>query len=174
MTILWLKGELLKYKKSSKFLGVTFDQQLTFSEHIEDIVTRAKKRLNLLKALRGQTWGACPETILYSYRTFVRPSLEYSSILFAYSSDHLLRKIQAVETMAIKIAYRLAPWATNTYCYSLVTFPKILERIKSLSSKFIEQNKTDDLIQPLLEEVKPSMTGQHSVLYKACNFNTSK
>ena len=96
--------------------------------------------------------------------------VQYSSILFAHSSDHLMRKIQAVETMAIKIAYRLAPWATNTYCYSLVTFPNILERIKTLSSTFIEHNKNDDLIQPLLDEVKPSMTGHHSVLYKALHF----
>ena len=90
---LWLGGELLKYKKTSKFLGITFDQTLSFSDHINDIVTRAKRRLNLLKALRGQTWGASPETILYSYRTFVRPLLEYGNILFAHSKEHLQRKL---------------------------------------------------------------------------------
>ena len=133
---LWLRGELLKYEKTCKFLGVTFDSSHSFSEHINDIVTRAKKRLNLLKALRGQSWGASPETILYSYRTYIRPLLEYSCILFSHSSDLLLKKIQAVETQAIKIAFRLAPWATNTSCYNLVTFPKILERLKTLSRKF--------------------------------------
>ena len=35
---LWLRGELLKYKKSCKFLGVTFDQKLTFKEHVDDII----------------------------------------------------------------------------------------------------------------------------------------
>ena len=99
---LWLRGELLKYEKSCKFLGVTFDSNHTFKEHIDDIVTRAKKRLNLLRALRGQSWGASPETLLYSYRTYVRPLLEYSCILFAYSDEFLLRKIQAVETQQSK------------------------------------------------------------------------
>ena len=121
---LWLRGELLKYEKSCKFLGVTFDSNHNFVEHINDIVTRAKKRLNLLKALRGQTWGASPETLLYSYRTYIRPLLEYSCILFSYSNDSLLKQIQAVETQAIKIAFRLAACATNTSCYKLVTFPK--------------------------------------------------
>ena len=133
-------------------------------------MTRAKRRLNLLKALRGQTWGASPETILYSYRTFVRPLLEYGSILFAHSNEHLQRKLQSVETMAIKIAYRLAPWATNTYCYSLVTFPKILDRIKHLAKKFIIKNTDDDLIKPLISDAKPSMIGHHSPLYKALHF----
>ena len=40
---LWLKGELLKYEKNCKFLGITFDSKFTFREHIDNIVTRAKK-----------------------------------------------------------------------------------------------------------------------------------
>ena len=166
----FFKGELLQYRKTCKFLGVTFDQKLTFTEHVNDIVNRAKKRLNLLKALRGQTWGASPETLLYSYRTFVRPLMDYSCILFSHSSNTLLKKLQAVETSAIKLVYRLAPWATNSYCYSLVTFTPILDRLKMQSKKFIENYKNDELIKPLLEDIKPSMTGHHSVLFKALNF----
>ena len=96
--------------------------------------------------------------------------LEYSCLLFAYSSDHLLKKIQAVETLAIKIAYRLAPWGSNRYCYSLVSFTPILERTKLLSKNFIKSYKEDDLIKPLIEDVKPSLTGHHSPLYKAIYF----
>ena len=61
---LWVKGELLQYKKECKFLGVIFDEKMTFKAHIENIVSRCKKRLNLLKAIRGKDWGASPETIL--------------------------------------------------------------------------------------------------------------
>ena len=103
---LWLKGELLQYKKECKFLGITFDAKLNYKTHIENLVSRCRKRLNLLKAIRGKDWGAKPETILYTYRTFIRPVLEYGSILFAYAEDNLLKKIKAVETTAIKIAYR--------------------------------------------------------------------
>ena len=110
---LWLKGELLQYKKECKFLGVIFDEKMTFKAHIENIVSRCKKRLNLLKAIRGKDWGASPETILYTYKSYVRPILEYGSILFAFSEEKLLKKIQAVETEAIKIAYRLPPWTTS-------------------------------------------------------------
>ena len=151
-------------------MGITFDAKFTFDEHIEDIVTRAKKRLNLLKALRGQSWGASPQTILYSYRTYIRPILEYGAVLFAHTSDYLLKKIQAIETEAIKIAFRLAPWATNTSCYDLITFPKIIDRLKTLSNKFIEENKNDELIKPLIEDLKPSTIGHHSAMYKGLKF----
>ena len=119
----------------------------------------------MLKALRGQTWGASPETLLYSYRTYIRPLLEYSCILFSFSNDSLLKQIQAVETQAIKIAFRLAPWATNTSCYKLVTFPRILDRIKKLSKQFLETNKSDDLIEPLIKNSKMSQNSQHSSIY---------
>ena len=167
---LYLKGELLKYKKVCTFLGIKLDQSLSFSDHINDIVSRAKKRLNLLKSIRGQSLGASPETLLYTYRTFIRPILEYGCILFPHASDAFLRKLQNVEILAIKIAYRLPTWSTNTWCYDLIKFTPILQRLKNLSKKFIAANQSDDLVNPLLENLRPSMTGLHSPLFKAKNF----
>ena len=166
---LWLKGEPLKYKTECKFLGITFDEKMTFEKHIDDVVTRAQKRLNLLKAIRGQNWGASPQTILYTYRTYVRPLLEYGCILYS-NDDKILKKLQSIETQAIKIAHRLPPWATNTWCYELISFDNISARLKTLSKSFIEKNSHDELIKPLLEDLKPSMTGLHSPIYKTMNF----
>ena len=167
---LWLRNELIKYKKQIKFLGITFDEHLTFKNHIEDIVSRCNKRLNLLKALRGQTWGAHPSTILYTYEVFIRPILEYGSILFAHSDASLLKKIQAIETKAIKIAFGLPQWTTNHWCYHQVNFDKILDRIKKLGKRFIQKNENDPLIKPLIESAKPSMMGHHSPVYKILNW----
>ena len=165
-----MRGELLKYKKVCKFLGVYFDEMMTFEQHVDDIVTRAKKRLNLLKAIRGQSWGASPETLLYTYRTFVRPILEYGCFLFSHEKENLLKKIQSVEILAIKIAHRLPPWATNTWCYNLISFEPITTRLKTLSKSFIDKNRDDDLIKELIEDTKPSMTGLHSPMFKTLNF----
>ena len=91
--------------------------------------------------------------------------MEYGAALFAHADNYLLKKIQSIETEAIKIAYRLAPWATNTSCYNLVTFPNILSMLKTLAKNFLEQNKNDELIQPLIDDMKPSMIGKHSAIY---------
>ena len=45
---IYLKNELLKYEDNAKFLGVTFDKELSFKSHIEDIVNRSKKKLHSL------------------------------------------------------------------------------------------------------------------------------
>ena len=160
----------MKYKKELKFLGITFDQGLTFEAHIGDIVKRCNKRLNLIKAIRGKTWGAHPSTLLYTYKTFIRPLLEYGSILFAHCDQSLQSKIQSIETTAIKLSHRLPPWTTNQWCYSMVNFEPILERIKRLSKAFINKNSNDFLIKPLIDASEPSMFGKHSPIYKILNW----
>ena len=99
---LYLMGELLQYKKKCKFLGVTLDNKMSLKDHIEEIVSKCKKRLNLLKALCGKSWGATPETILYTYRCYIRPVLEYSSILFAYAEESLLKKFKLLKPLPSK------------------------------------------------------------------------
>ena len=133
-------------------------------------VSKCKKRLTLLKAIRGKEWGASPHTILYTYKTFIRPVLEYGSVLFAHAKDELLNKIRAIETQAIKIAYRLPPWTTNYWCYEMVNFENILDRLKKNAKQFLNKNSNDELIKPLIDNAKPSMTGQHSAVFKAMNW----
>ena len=107
---------------------------------------------------------------MYSYKTYIRPIIEYGSILFAYADQQLLKKLQAIETSAIKIAYRLPPWATNYWCYKLVSFDNILDRLKSNAKQFLNTNSNDDLIKPLIEASKPSNIGLHSAIYKTLNW----
>ena len=92
--------------------------------------------------------------------------MEYGSILFAHSDSHNLKKLQAIECQAIKIAFGLPPWTTNDWCYTYVSFENILERIKQLGKQFIDKNKDDQLIKPLIDAAKPSITGKHSPIYK--------
>ena len=96
--------------------------------------------------------------------------IEYGSVLFAHASQDLLRKIQALETQAIKIAFRLPPWTTNYWCYKLVHFENILDRMKSQAHNFLDKHKNDELINPLINQSKQSLTGQHSAVYKILNW----
>ena len=167
---LYLKKELLSFEKNVKFLGIIFDQKLTFEDHIQSTYEQCMTRLNLLKTLCGKSWGADAETIMYTYRTFIRPKIEYGVVLFAHADRKLLEKLQAIETHAIKLAFDLPPWTLNYWCYQVVSFKPILERIKLLAKNFVEQNKEDFVLKPFIEQNKPSNYGIHSPIYKAMNW----
>ena len=143
------------------------DLQMEAKEHG---LKSSKKKLNLLKALRGRSWGASPETILHSYRSYIRPLLEYSCILFAHADKQLQTKIQSIETEAIKIAFNLPPWTSNYWCYTQINFTPILSRMKSLSKDFLDKNRKDQLISELINNSKHSNLGLHSPVFKALNW----
>ena len=52
-----LRGKQLEYKKTAKFLGMLFDKRMSWSPHINDLITRCQRDLNLMKCIRGKEWG---------------------------------------------------------------------------------------------------------------------
>ena len=62
-----------------RFLGVEEDQQLRFTKHIETIVCKGKKRINIMKCMAGKDWGSSMEDQRKIYLQYVRTVLEYAS-----------------------------------------------------------------------------------------------
>ena len=71
-----IKGETIKLDRTPKLLGLTFDTMHSFSHHISATVKKAKKKINVLKALAGTTWGQDQETLVISYKSIGRSILE--------------------------------------------------------------------------------------------------
>ena len=96
-----------------------------------------------------------------------RKSRNVGNVVKGAIFENILKKLQAIEIQAIKIAFRLPPWTINLWCYKYVKFENILERLKKNAKKFLKKNKNDILIEPLIDSAKPSLFGQHSAIYKA-------
>jgi len=56
--ILKINGDSIKMENKAKFLGMIFDSKLSWNDHVNYIVDKCKKRLNLLRAISGNKWGA--------------------------------------------------------------------------------------------------------------------
>ena len=69
----------LPLNKSPKLLGVTFDTHFTFRNHVTNIQNTTKKRLIILKALAGRTWGQDKSTISLTYNFVIRPIINYAA-----------------------------------------------------------------------------------------------
>ena len=106
----------------------------------------------MMKAVRGQDWGASLETLLYTYKSFVRPVMDYSCVVFAHCDDETIyAKLRSIEVKMIKTAFRLAPWMPNDICYSHINFEDIVTRLKRLSINFINKNRgQDDLTREIV------------------------
>ena len=66
-----LYGETLKVYPQVKFLGITFDSQLTFKKHFEDILDRCNTRYHRLRLLANKKWGPSPSALIQIYKQCV-------------------------------------------------------------------------------------------------------
>ena len=59
---LLLNGSPIPVVEEAEFLGVIFDNKLSFLPHIRQLKNKCTKALNLLRVLAHTTWGADQET----------------------------------------------------------------------------------------------------------------
>ena len=81
-----LYGETLKVYPQVKLLGITFDSQLTFKQHFEDILDRCNTRYHRLRLLTNKKWGPSPSISIQIHKQCVRPIFEYGSLRRTISS----------------------------------------------------------------------------------------
>ena len=60
----FIKNKLVKLDKNPKLLCIVFDAMHSFTSQVNSTVIKAKKKVNVMKALAGTTWGQDNETLL--------------------------------------------------------------------------------------------------------------
>ena len=82
--ILKLHGVTIKEVKTHKHLGLTFNQTLTWTDHIHNLVTKASKCVWLLQRICREVPRGCLRVL---YKSMIRPILEYGDVIFYGSPD---------------------------------------------------------------------------------------
>ena len=106
--VLYLYGDdLLSYYPHIIFLGITFDNRMTFTKHFEEILECCNNKFHRLRILVNKKWGSNPTTILQIYEQSVRPIFEHGIVSAITVSESVINKIQRVQNSFIRLAFRL-------------------------------------------------------------------
>ena len=73
--------DLLSYSPHIKFLGITFDNRMTFTKHFEEILEPFNQKFHRLRILVNKKWGPSPETILQIYNVLRLPKYVSARLL---------------------------------------------------------------------------------------------
>ena len=96
----------------AKFLGLIFDQKLTFRNHIQHLKTSCQKALNILRVVAHTDWGADKKTLLHIYRALVRSKLDYGSIIYGSARPSVLKSLDPIHHQGLRLclgAFRTTP-----------------------------------------------------------------
>ena len=101
-----MNGKSIPYTPNPTFLGITFDERLTFKVHFENLRIRALKRLNIIKIFSHKSWHLNKATLTNIYRALMGSIFDYSLFIVACCSNLCIDRIQTTQNRAIRCIYR--------------------------------------------------------------------
>lgn len=94
-------GVTLRKVSSLTFLGVVFSDDLKWNLHVKKAVTKANKRIFIVRNLRRS--GCPPHLILLAYYSFIRSVLLYAFPCVCNAPNYLLSRLLKIEKRVFRI-----------------------------------------------------------------------
>ena len=118
------------------FLGVTVDGGLRFTKHVDNIVDKCKRRVNILCCMAGKDWGNSVETQRTIYLQYIRSAMEYAAPSWSsWLAETNVKRLQVVQNQAMRAIGKLAKTCP-------VDFLHLETRLEPLDVRF---RKLDDI-----------------------------
>ena len=142
-----LYGETLKSYPQVKSVGITFDSQLSFQKHFEDILDRCNTRYHRLRLLVNKKLGPSPATLIQIYKQCVRPIFEYGSLSTITASVYIISKIQQLQNKSIRLALRLPKYICSKLLHASTGLPYVKDRLLSCATKSPDRVAHNPLVE---------------------------
>ena len=92
--------QAIKTTDNIKLLGVNFDENLIFSQHISELCKKASQRVGVLARLRNLI---TTEAKLLLYKTAIMPYLTYCHLTWHFCKASDTRKVERIQERALRI-----------------------------------------------------------------------
>ena len=156
--IYYLHGCALESVSSAKYLGVTVSEDLSWSDHINNITKKANQTLGFIKRNIRVHNRDLKST---AYKTLVRPQLEYASTVWSPHTDQDIGKLESVQR-------RAARWVTRDYRQT----SSVSTMLQDLNWRTLDQRRIDSRLvllykvtYDLIRNTRPS-SRNHSYAYR--------
>ena len=112
-----INNTVLPMAMHPKVPGLILDPKLTYSTHIHNMSVQSHKPLQMIKALTATGWGKQKETLMATYKSVMRPTLEYASSIWSpLASSTSINKLQVLQNAALRTATGTHKTLTHNIC----------------------------------------------------------
>ena len=98
-----LGENILTPRKEYKYLGVIFDTRLTWKPHIDNIVQRCKKRINILKCIAYSKFCNNVQELLQVYRAIIRSLMDYACKAYDSALTSVKNILNSIQYQALLV-----------------------------------------------------------------------
>ena len=122
---LWLDGFAIPQSASVKNLGVLFDPQLCFDQHVRSITRNAFFHLRNIEKLTPMLSAADAETLIHA---FISSRLDYCNSLFSGLPNSTTRSLQLLQNAAARLLTRTRKFDHITPILASLHWPPMTSR----------------------------------------------
>ena len=110
---LFVDGQRIEIARKHRFLGVTLDSQLRWSQHIADLENQANSTINVLRRIAGTKWGGTSASLLHVHCALIRQKIAYSAPVLHNISQTSLQRLQLLQARSLRVCLGV-PQATSS------------------------------------------------------------
>ena len=140
-----------------KFLGITFDNRMTFTKHFEEILERCNQKFHRLRISVNKKWGPSLETILQIYKQCVRPIFEYGIVSTITVSEAVITKIQRVQNSFIRLALRLPKYVSTRLLHEASGLSYVRERLITVGQNHSARMHANPLVEHTINSARTNI-----------------
>ena len=124
-------NQKIKQGKSIKYLGITLSEDLSWHDHIDNLITKINQRLGLLRRVKSYLPLEARCTL---YTSLILPLLDYADIIWGDKNNAvLMNSLQILENKAAKLILDAPPLSSATDALKLLNWtPLGIRRHKHL------------------------------------------
>ena len=147
----------LKFADAAKYLGVTISKNLTWTNHINNVTSKAKNSLRFIQRNVRTTNQKVKET---AYKTYVRPQLEYCSVVWHPWQKYLIYQIEQVQRSAARYVF-----------YDYDRYSSVSKMLTQLQWQTLEQRRNINAVTMLYKIQNNLVNVDHHHLTHTRNLN---
>ena len=138
-TAVSMNGSVIPTSRTCKILGVHFDTSFTFNQHVEFLIGRTAKLLNILKALAGSRWGQSKETLIFTFQALIKPIINYAAPVWYpnMTNQSKLQQLQTVQNNALRICTGAHKMASEDHLHQETKILKIRENLDLICMQYL-------------------------------------
>ncbi|XP_071037680.1 uncharacterized protein [Parasteatoda tepidariorum] len=135
----------------TKYLGVTLDNKLNFTDHVKVTAEKVEGRISMMKRLAGAKWGCNQATLKTTSNTYVKPIIKYGSEALISAARSSFDKLEKAQNKALRVIVGAVKTTPVTAMQLYTSNPPINIEISTLQDldANIPTESTYKIIHPL-------------------------
>lgn len=130
------ENTIIRAKPTAKYLGILLDYRLEWRAHLNEVINNVRKRIHIIKFLRGTYWGGHPKTLTIFYKSYVRGYIDYSSVILINNSNKQMKKFETMQRVVLRHIFGYRMSTPNGIAYAESKIPLLHLRFQKTTRKF--------------------------------------